>query len=301
MDSIDNIDHDQLFKTLLSTFFLEFLDLFLPHIASTLDRTTLHFKSQEFFTDIPLGERKRIDLLAEVHQAGDPVGFLVHVEAQASVEQDFARRMFFYFAHLHRKYLKRVYPIVVFSFDQPYRAEPHRYTVQFPGLTVVDFQFIAIQLNRLHWRDYLSQANPVAAALMAKMRIDPADRPKVKAECLRLLVTLKLDPARTKLISGFVDTYLKLNAQEQQAFQAEIDKLEPQEQEGYMEIVTSWMEQGERSLALRILTRKFGELPATLRSRIDALTIDQLNHLGEDLLDFQALSDLETWLAQQSN
>jgi hypothetical protein len=209
--------------------------------------------------------------------------------------------MFFYFAHLHRKYLKRVYPIVVFSFDQPYRAEPHRYTVQFPGLTVVDFQFIAIQLNRLHWRDYLSQANPVAAALMAKMRIDPADRPKVKAECLRLLVTLKLDPARTKLISGFVDTYLKLNAQEQQAFQAEIDKLEPQEQEGYMEIVTSWMEQGERSLALRILTRKFGELPATLRSRIDALTIDQLNHLGEDLLDFQALSDLETWLAQQSN
>jgi hypothetical protein len=120
-----------------------------------------------------------------------------------------------------------------------------------------------------------------------------------------LLVSLKLDPARTKLISGFVDTYLKLNAQEQQAFQVEIDKLEPQEQEGYMEIVTSWMqtgiEQGERSLALRQLTRKFGELRATLRSRIDALTIDQLNHLGEDLLDFQTLNDLETWLAQQSN
>ena len=120
-----------------------------------------------------------------------------------------------------------------------------------------------------------------------------------------MLVSLKLDPARTKLISGFVDTYLKLNAQEQQAFQVEIDKLEPQEQEGYMEIVTSWMqtgiEQGERSLALRQLTRKFGELRATLRSRIDALTIDQLNHLGEDLLDFQTLNDLETWLAQQSN
>jgi hypothetical protein len=76
-----------------------------------------------------------------------------------------------------------------------------------------------------------------------------------------------------------------------------------------MEIVTSWMEQGiekgiekgERSLALRILTRKFGDLPAPLRCRIATLSLDQLNNLGEDLLDFQTLNDLETWLAQQSH
>jgi hypothetical protein len=76
-----------------------------------------------------------------------------------------------------------------------------------------------------------------------------------------------------------------------------------------MEIVTSWMEQGieqgikqgERSLALRILTRKFGDLPASLRSHIDTLTLDQLNNLGEALLDFQTLNDLETWLAQHSH
>jgi len=53
---------------------------------------------------------------------------------------------------------------------------------------------------------------------MAKMRIETNDRPKVKAECLRLLATLRLDPARTRLISGFVDTYLRLNTQEEQVF-----------------------------------------------------------------------------------
>jgi hypothetical protein len=41
-------------------------------------------------------------------------------------------------------------------------------------------------------------------ALMAKMQIASNDRPKVKAECLRLLATLRLDPARSQFVSiGF--------------------------------------------------------------------------------------------------
>lgn len=66
--------------------------------------------------------------------------------------------------------------------------------VEFDDLKVLKFNFRSIQLNRLNWRDYLDQANPVAAALMAKMRIAVGDRPKVKAECLRLLITLRLAP-----------------------------------------------------------------------------------------------------------
>ena len=53
------------------------------------------------------------------------------------------------------------------------------------------------------------------------MKIDKRDRPKVKAECLRLMVTLELNPAKMKLISGFVDTYLCLNAREKAIFQLE--------------------------------------------------------------------------------
>jgi hypothetical protein len=30
------IDHDRLFKELLSTFFIEFLELFIPEVASTI-------------------------------------------------------------------------------------------------------------------------------------------------------------------------------------------------------------------------------------------------------------------------
>ncbi len=83
---------------------------------------------------------------------------------------------------------------------------------------MLEFQFAAIQLNRLNWRDFLTQHNPVAAALMAKMNIAVSERPQVKAECLRLLTTLRLDPARMQLISRFVDTYLRLDDTEKQCF-----------------------------------------------------------------------------------
>jgi hypothetical protein len=104
--------------------------------------------------------------------------------------------MFHYFAVLDRYHLKEIYPIVIFSFDEPKRPEQDTYVVEFPNLKVLEFRFQSIQLNRLNWRDYINQQNPVAAALMAKMKIAKKDRPKVKAECLRLLVTLQLNPAK---------------------------------------------------------------------------------------------------------
>ena len=73
-----------------------------------------------------------------------------------------------------------------------------------------------------------------------------------------------------------------------------------------MQIVTSWMqegieqgiEQGERSLVLRLLTKRVGTLPSEVRDRIDQLPIDQVEALGEALLEFRKLTDLEAWLSQ---
>jgi predicted transposase YdaD len=56
-------------------------------------------------------------------------------------------------------------------------------------------------------------------------------------------------------------------------------------------------EDGERSLVLRQLNRRVGEVPESVRSRVAALSISQLEELGEALLDFTSLADLEVWLA----
>jgi Domain of unknown function (DUF4351) len=140
------------------------------------------------------------------------------------------------------------------------------------------------------------------------MKIDPGDRPRVKVECLRLLATLRLNPARTRLISGFVDTYLRLNMQEEQVFQNEVGTLEESEQEDIMQIVTSWMEQGiakgrtegrteeARSLILRQLIRRFGTFSVRMKTEVQSLNLQQLEALSEALLDFDQLSDLTDWL-----
>ena len=225
------IDHDRLFKELLSTFFVEFIELFLPDVMAYLEPDSLTFLDKEVFTDITAGERYEADLLVQAKFRDEPSCFLIHVENQAKAQANFSKRMFRYFARLSEKYDLPIYPVVVFSYDQPKLAAANQFRVEFPEWRVLEFNYRMIQLNRLNWRDYLGQANPVASALMAKMQIVPSDRPQVKAQCLRLLVTLRLDPARMQLISGFIDTYLNLTESEEQAFQEELGRIEPEEQE----------------------------------------------------------------------
>ena len=307
------VDHDQLFKKLISTFFWEFIELFLPQVLDYLDSDSLTFLPEEIFTDIPSGERRKIDLLAQVKFQEQPTCFLIHIESQSYTQPEFERRMFHYFARLDEKYRLPIYPVVIFSFDRPLRAEPSRYHVTFPDRQVLEFSYVAIQLNRLNWRQYLQHPNPVAAALMAKMKFKPEERAKVKLECLRMLVTLRLDPARTQLISGFVDTYLRLDAAEEKVFNTELEKLGLTEEEQVMEIVTSWMErgieqgiqqgiqQGEASLVLRQLNRRFGEMTSRTCEQIRGLEVQQLEELAEALLDFESQADLSNWLIRHSN
>ena len=61
------------------------------------------------------------------------------------------------------------------------------------------------------------------------------------------------------------------------------------------------VDQGERSLVLRQLNCRVGELSTAVRSKIDRLSLPQLENLGEALLDFSSIQNLEDWLAQHSD
>ena len=304
------MDHDRLFKELFTTFFVEFVDLFFPELAAYMDAGSITFLDKEVFTDVTQGERHEADVVVQATFRDQPLCFLIHVEAQAQPEADLPRRMFRYFARLHEKYDLPVYPIAVFSYDEPQRAEPDTYQITFPDLDVLSFRFRVVQLNRLDWRGFVDRTNPIAAALMAKMRMEPTDRPRVKLACLRMLAKLQLDPARWELISGFVDSYLRLTIEEKSEFEAELAAIEPREKEDVMEIVTSWMEKGreeglqkglekgQRVLVLRQLRKRLGALDERAESRIEALSTERLEELGEALLDFSNPDDLAVWLQE---
>jgi len=121
--SENQIDHDRLFKELLETFFAEFMELFFPEAARTIDLKCIKFLQQEIFTDVTGGEKRQVDILAETRLKGKPGLILVHVEPQAYVQDDFNERMFVYFSRLYEKYRRRILPVAVFSYDRV-RDEP---------------------------------------------------------------------------------------------------------------------------------------------------------------------------------
>ena len=83
------IDHDRLFKELFSTFFVEFIELFLPDVMAYLEPDSVTFLDKEVFTDVTAGERYEADLLVQAQFRGEPSCFLIHVENQAKAQANF--------------------------------------------------------------------------------------------------------------------------------------------------------------------------------------------------------------------
>jgi predicted transposase/invertase (TIGR01784 family) len=54
--------------------------------------------------------------------------------------------------------------------------------------------------------------------------------------------------------------------------------------------------EGEQALVFKQLTRKLGKIEPEIQARVNRLTIEQIESLGEDLLDFTLMGDLLAWL-----
>ena len=69
-------------------------------------------------------------------------------------------------------------------------------------------------------------------------------------------------------------------------------------QEGVQQGEQRGLQQGEVQLVLRLINRRFGQLDRTLEEKIRSLSVEQLETLAEELLDFSTVEDLEIWLDQ---
>jgi hypothetical protein len=75
-----------------------------------------------------------------------------------------------------------------------------------------------------------------------------------------------------------------------------IMRLAPLYQEEKERIKQEGRQEGEQRLILLWLTRKFGELDSLFIEQIQALSVEQLDLLGEAVIDFSEITQLETWL-----
>ncbi|OBQ33454.1 MAG: hypothetical protein AN487_20345, partial [Anabaena sp. CRKS33] len=62
--------------------------------------------------------------------------------------------------------------------------------------------------------------------------------------------------------------------------------------------VQKGLQEGEANLVMRLLNHRCGNISEDLENQVRSLSIQQLESLGEALLDFKGISDLENWFNQ---
>jgi predicted transposase YdaD len=89
----------------------------------------------------------------------------------------------------------------------------------------------------------------------------------------------------------------------EQEFWREIRQLEEETRMPYITSVErlgieQGMQRGEATLVLRQLNRRLGQVTTSVEKQVCQLSVEQLEDLGEALLDFENEADLLHWLSQ---
>jgi len=178
-----------------------------------------------------------------------------------------------------------------------------------------------LNCNQVH-RVYLDELGeieqlPLGVALMALTTIDEASTPEV-ARLLLARSQREESEAASRAIIEMLTTILvykftNLNRREAEAMlgitleetrfyrEAKEEGIEQGIEQGIVQGIVQGREQEGRALILRqlnrrLLNRRVGTLPESITTRIADLSIEQIETLAEELLDFQSIEDLEVWL-----
>lgn len=296
-------DHDELFKDLIDAFLFDLLVLFLPApIAADLDPSYRVALNRESPADVGPGRVRRADLVYE-DRSTTGERFIVHLEAQASYDPKFSKRMLYHFVVLSEIYDLPVVPMAIFSFRSPQRQLDAGRSHRFREVKFMQFDFQLIQLNRLHWRDSSQIRNPIAATFMSVMKYLEAELVEVRLECLKSLARLELSPEKRAIAQRFVDAYTRLTSLQQQHFDRRLSELAPPYRENIMTYITSWEQKGKlahaREVALKLVGARFEECSNELVEAINKLPLEILDLLPEKIFSFGSLEDLQKWFAEK--
>ena len=169
------------------------------------------------------------------------------------------------------------------------------------------------QVERLYLEDLLHQDDLSPNLALLRLIVTPKDQAGLAARQILNSVSteaefqLKLDLVESILVNKFTQLTLEeiqkmLNLKEaditQTRFYQEVLEIGEKKglQQGVQQGLQQGMQQGEANLTIRLLKRRCGNLTAIQEQKVRLLSISQLESLGEALLDFQNMSDLENWL-----
>ncbi|MFN6324185.1 MAG: DUF2887 domain-containing protein [Aphanizomenon sp.] len=152
------------------------------------------------------------------------------------------------------------------------------------------------QVERLYLEDLLDKENLSPNLAILRLIIIPKAQAGVEARQILNKATteteyrLKLDLVEAILVNKFN----KLSIEEIQKM-LNLREADVTQTRFYQEVLERGEKSGEANLVIRLLNRRCGKLTPIQEEKVRSLSISQLESLGEALLDFQNMSDLENW------
>ena len=314
MSEVAQDDYDSPWKDIIHSAFPEFMAFFFAEAAARIDWAAGHefldTELRQVVQDAELG-RRHADVLVRVTTRDGEVGHVfVHVEVQGGRESDFARRMFTYHYRLFDRFSAPVASFAVLADEDP-AWRPDHFSFEALGLEHTVQFGIAKLLDHAHRIDELtSHPNPFALVTAAHLltrrtRGDDLLRYEAKLRLIRLLY--RQGWARQQVLELFsvLDWMMRLPKDLKEQLWQDIDALD---EEKRMAFVNTWEERGiekgmakglekgiilgEAALLERLLTRRFGPLPADVRSLLASANSEQLQTWGDRVLDATALAEV---------
>ncbi len=289
--------HDRLFKEFLHRFLPDFLWIFFPAEAERLNFATLRFLDKELIINFAGQELRITDLVAEVETwDGVPEAIILHVEIEGRDKQTLPQRMSEYYVLLRIFRQKLVLPLALVLLPGAGGLHWHTYNETIFGHEVLRFQYGQVGIRDLSSQSYLAENSPVAAALTVLMQPEGESPALLKLMALQKVVASELSDGDKFFLVEFMNTYAPTG-----------ELFDPREEimQKLADVEMTWGERlraegraegeqkGEQKMLLRLLTLLFGEVPATLTTRIHAITDEAaLTMLAEQILTIKRLEDL---------
>jgi predicted transposase/invertase (TIGR01784 family) len=226
---------------------------------------------------------------------------LFFIEVQFQLDPDLYARLFAeVFLYLRQQRPPHPWHVVVIY---PTRAvdagEPHHYRVLLRSEHVT-------QVYLDEWaRPRQTLTQQVIGVLLADPRQAIGEAKTVLAQ---FRDTKTMNRVLTTTIVNLVETILvyKLPMLSREEIQAmlELTDIDLKQTRFYQEVFTEGRQEGRQeegvALILRQLQRRCGTLGSSVTERVTRLSLSQLEILGEALLEFRGVADLEQWLASQA-
>ena len=221
--------------------------------------------------------------------------FVLHLEFQTEPDPTMGFRMADYRLRVFRRFPTKQMRQVVIYLTRSKSELVYQNLFEIPGTR---HEFEVIRLWEQSTQPFLKATGLLPLAVLTQTS-DAAQTLRQVAARIEAIPELRVQSnvaASTGILAGlllkrdFINQILRRDIMQQSVIYQDI--LQEGEQTGALK-------QGQ-SLILRLLVRRIGEVSPEMRSQIQALSLPQLEALGEALLDFTKPDNLHEWIRSQS-